>query len=122
VLVLLLVATLTHVLVSTMRRRSADLAILRALGCTTWNLGSILRWQSAVLTIVAIVIGVPLGLVANHRAWNAFSSQLGIAPGTVAPIGALVAGAAGLLVLALALATIVGTRASTVSRRVRLAN
>ena len=38
VLVLLLVATLTHVLVSTMRRRSVDLAILRALGCTRRNL------------------------------------------------------------------------------------
>jgi ABC-type antimicrobial peptide transport system permease subunit len=122
VLVLLLVATLTHVLVSTMRRRSRDLAILRALGCTTRNLASMLRWQSVVLTLSAIVIGVPLGLVANHLAWSAFTSQLGIAPGTVAPIAALVAGAAGLLLLALVLATLVGLRAPTVTRRFRLAS
>ena len=111
VLVLLLVATLTHVLVSTMRRRSVDLAILRALGCTRRNLASTLRWQSVVLAATAIVIGVPLGLIANNVAWNAFSSQLGIAPGTVIPIAALVVGAAGVLLLALLLATIVGRRA-----------
>jgi putative ABC transport system permease protein len=122
VLLLLLVATLTHVLVSTMRRRSGDLAIMRALGCTRRNLASILRWQSIVLTATAVVIGIPLGLIASHLAWSAFSSQLGIAPGTVAPVAALVAGAAGLLLLALLLATIVGTRAPTVSRRFRLAN
>jgi putative ABC transport system permease protein len=122
VLVLLLVATLTHVLVSTMRRRSRDLAILRALGCTTRNLVSTLRWQSVVLTVAAIAIGVPLGLIASNLAWSAFTSQLGISPGTVAPIAALVAGAAGLVLLALALATIVGLRAPTVTRRFRLAN
>jgi putative ABC transport system permease protein len=121
-LVLLLIATLTHVLVSTMRRRSRDLAILRALGCTTRNLVSTLRWQSVVLTVAAIVIGVPVGLIANNLAWSAFTSQLGIAPGTVAPIAALVAGAAGLMLLALALATIVGLRAPTVTRRFRLAS
>jgi len=122
VLLLLLVATLTHVLVSTMRRRSRDLAILRALGCTTRNLASTLRWQSVMLTVAAIVIGVPIGLVANNLAWSAFTSQLGIAPGTVAPVLALVAGAAGTLLLALLLATIVGLRAPTVTRRYRLAN
>ena len=86
------------------------------------NLASTLRWQSVVLTLSAIVIGVPLGLVANHLAWSAFTSQLGIAPGTVAPIAALVAGAAGLLLLALVLATLVGLRAPTVTRRFRLAS
>jgi hypothetical protein len=122
VLVLLLIATLTHVLVSTMRRRSGDLAIMRALGCTRRNLASILRWQSVVLTAAAVVIGIPLGLIANHLAWRAFSSQLGIAPGTVAPLAALLAGAAALIVLAAVLATLVGLRASTVSRRFRLAS
>jgi predicted lysophospholipase L1 biosynthesis ABC-type transport system permease subunit len=95
---------------------------LRALGCTTRNLSSTLRWQSVILTAAALVIGVPLGLIANHVAWAAFSSQLGIAPGTVAPIAALAAGAAALLALALLLATIVGLRASAASRRFRLAN
>ena len=83
VLVLLLVATLTHVLVSTMRRRAADLAVLRAIGSSSRNLVATLRWQALVLTGSAILIGIPLGLIASRVAWRAFSSQLGIAPGTV---------------------------------------
>jgi predicted lysophospholipase L1 biosynthesis ABC-type transport system permease subunit len=121
VLVLLLVATLAHVLVSTMRRRSDDLAILRALGCTPRNLVTTMRWQSLVLTSIAIVIGIPCGLVANRVAWAAFSRQLGIATGTVAPLATLAVGAAGLLVLALVLATAVGLRVLGVTRRHRLA-
>jgi hypothetical protein len=121
VLVLLLVATLAHVLVSTMRRRSDDLAILRALGCTPRNLVTTMRWQSLVLTSIAIVIGIPCGLVANRVAWAAFSRQLGIATGTVAPLATLAVGAAGLLVLALVLATAVGLRVPGVTRRHRLA-
>lgn len=120
VLVLMLVATLTHVLVSTMRRRTSDLAILRALGCSPRNLVATMRWQSLVLTVAAIVIGVPLGLVANSVAWRAFSRQLGIAPGTVVPFGALAIGTVGLLVLATLLATAVGRRAPALIRRYRL--
>lgn len=110
VLVLLLVATLTHVLVSTMRRRTRDLAILRALGCTPRNLVATMRWQSLVLTGTSILIGIPLGLLANSVAWGAFSTQLGIAPGTVAPLAELAIGAIALLVLATALSTVVGRR------------
>ena len=67
VLVLLLVATLTHVLVSTMRRRSGDLAILRALGYTPRNLVATLRWQSFVLTAAAIVHRRPARTVREPR-------------------------------------------------------
>ena len=66
VLVLLLVATLTHVLVSTMRRRAADLAVLRAIGSSSRNLVATLRWQALVLTGSAILIGLPLGLIASR--------------------------------------------------------
>ncbi len=97
VLVLLLLATLTHVLVSTMRRRAADLAILRAIGASSRNLVATLRWQALVLTGSALLIGLPLGLIASRFAWGAFSSQLGIAPGTVTPIAIPVFAALGLL-------------------------
>jgi ABC-type lipoprotein release transport system permease subunit len=120
VLVLMLVATLTHVLMSTMRRRTSDLAILRALGCSPRNLVATMRWQSLVLTAAAIVIGIPLGLVANSVAWRAFSKQLGIAPGTVVPLTALAIGTVGVLALATLLATVVGRRAPALIRRYRL--
>ncbi|MDQ1508170.1 MAG: putative transport system permease protein [Actinomycetota bacterium] len=119
VLVLLLVATLTHVLVSTMRRRAADLAILRAIGSSSRNLVATLRWQALVLTASAILIGIPLGLIASRLAWRAFSSQVGIAPGTVTPLAIPALAAIGLLVLAWLLATLAGLRVPSIARRHR---
>jgi predicted lysophospholipase L1 biosynthesis ABC-type transport system permease subunit len=119
VLVLLLVATLTHVLVSTMRRRAADLAVLRALGASSRNLVATLRWQALVLTGSAILIGLPLGLIASRVAWKWFSSSLGIAPGTVTPLAVPALAAIGLLALAWLLATLAGLRVPSIARRHR---
>jgi hypothetical protein len=105
VLPLLLFATLTHALLSTMRRRRGDLAVLRALGCTRRQLKSTLRWQTFMLTAAALVIGVPAGLVANRIVWGAFTHRFGIAPGTVVPTAVLGLGCAAVLVLGFALAT-----------------
>jgi hypothetical protein len=67
------------------------------------------------------MIGIPLGLLANNVAWAAFSTQLGIAPGTVTPFAKLAIGAIALLVLATALATVVGRRVPGATRRHRFA-
>ncbi len=122
VLVLLLVATLTHVLGSTMRRRSGDLAILRALGCSPRSLVATMCWQSLALTSTAILIGIPCGLLANRIAWQAFTTQLGIAPGIVTPIATVAIGAVALLAVAMIVATAVGLRAPRMSRRYRFAS
>jgi hypothetical protein len=119
-LILLLVATLTHVLVTTMRRRAADLAVLRALGCVPRQLASILRWQAFVLTGTALALGIPIGLLASGLAWRAFTDQLGIAPGTVIPLVALTTLTLVMLALALVLASAAGMRVPRVARRVRL--
>ena len=87
-LTLLLTATLAHVLLSTLRRRTGDLAILHAMGYVRSQMAATLRWQTIVLTGTAVVIGVPLGLLGNQFAWRAFTHQFGISPGTVLPIAA----------------------------------
>src|SRR5258708_3439675 len=46
VLLLLLIATITHALSSPLRRRRGDLAVLRALGCSRRHLASMMRWQA----------------------------------------------------------------------------
>jgi hypothetical protein len=120
VLILLLVATLTHVLVTTMRRRSADLAVLRALGCVPRQLASILRWQALVLTGAALALGIPIGLLASGFAWRAFTNQLGIAPGTVIPVVALTMLTLVMLLLAVVLASAAGVRVPHVAKQVRL--
>ena len=45
-----------------------------------------MRWQTLMLIGSAMVVGIPLGLVANKIAWNAFTERLGVSPGTVVPL------------------------------------
>ncbi len=122
VLALFLVATLVHALVSTMRRRTSDLAVLRALGCTRRQLAATLRWQGLMLTVSAIVIGVPIGLIASRFAWSAFASHVGIAADTTSPIAILAIGTGGLVVIAILVAAAVGGRVPTAIRRHRVTN
>jgi hypothetical protein len=122
VLALFLVATLVHALVSTMRRRTSDLAVLRALGCTRRQLAATLRWQGLMLTISAIVIGVPIGLIASRFAWSAFASHVGIASDTTSPIAILAVGTGGLVVITILVAAAVGGRVPSAIRRYRVTN
>ena len=116
VLALLLIATLAHTVMSTMRRRQGDLAVLRALGSTRRQLESTMRWQTFMLTASGLLVGVPLGLVANRFVWNAFTDRLGVAPGTVVPAAIIAVGTFTLLALGYLLATSVGRRVSNYAR------
>jgi putative ABC transport system permease protein len=116
VLALLLFATLAHTVLSTMRRRQIDLAVLRALGATRRQLESTMRWQTLMLIGSALVVGIPLGLIANRIAWTAFTDRVGVSPGTVTPLALLAVGASAVLVLGYGLATGVGRRASAYAR------
>jgi hypothetical protein len=58
-----------HALVVTSRRRRGELMVMRALGSRPRDVASVIRWQGLVLTTVAIVVGVPLGLAAGRVVW-----------------------------------------------------
>jgi putative ABC transport system permease protein len=120
VLVLLLTATLTHVLVTTIRRRAGDLAVLRALGFRRRQLAATLRWQTTILVVSALLLGVPLGIISNGLAWRAFTHQFGVSPGTVLPIAMLGAGAIVMIVLAWLVGAAGGHRAQRIARAYRL--
>jgi len=116
VLALLLAATLVHALLSTMRRRRGDLAILRALGCTRRQLASMMRWQTFMLTASALVVGIPIGLLASRVVWHAFTDRFGISPGTVIPTAAIGIGAVAIVAAGSVLATVAGRRAAGFAR------
>jgi hypothetical protein len=78
-LALLGVATLVHVLVTGVRRRRRDLAILKILGMRKRQLLRVVSWQAAALTTVALAVGVPLGIVAGRWSWSLFAGSLGAA-------------------------------------------
>ena len=57
-----------------------------------------IAWQATIILLVAIIVGVPLGIAAGRWAWTSFAASLGVVPVTVIPGQALLAGFIGLLV------------------------
>jgi predicted lysophospholipase L1 biosynthesis ABC-type transport system permease subunit len=85
------------VLVS-VRRRRRELALLKTLGMTRSQLRSVVAWQTTLMLLIALALGLPLGIAAGQLAWRAFAGSLGVVPGTVVPGLVLAAGAAVLVV------------------------
>ncbi len=70
---------LAHALVMTVRRRRRDLALLGSLGMRPRELTGIVLVQGAVIAGLALLIGIPLGLVLVTPAWGAAAASLGVA-------------------------------------------
>ena len=90
ILAVLASLTVAHLLVTSIRRRRRDLAILKTLGFARGDIGWTVAWQATTLAVVALVVAVPLGVVAGRALWRFFAEQLGVLPGVVTPLVALV--------------------------------
>ena len=73
VLVLLAVGTLAHVLVTGVRRRRRDLAVLKTLGLVRSQVLRVVAWQASALAGAALLVGLPLGVLAGRWAWALFA-------------------------------------------------
>ena len=87
-------------LVASVRRRRRDLAILKTLGLSGRQLGTVVAWQSTVTVAVGTVIGIPLGIILGHVLWNGFAEAIHAVPVTSIPPAYVVAIAVGAVVLA----------------------
>jgi ABC-type lipoprotein release transport system permease subunit len=83
---LVAIATLAHTLVTSIRRRRRDLAILKTLGFERGQISRAVAWQATTIALIAIVLGVPLGIAGGRWAWSIFADQLGIVPEPVIPV------------------------------------
>jgi hypothetical protein len=110
-LALLAVIVLAHTLVQSVRARRHDLAILRALGADRRGVGRTVHWQATALTVVPLVLGVPLGLLASRLVFEAFVDRIGAVPDVTTPVLLVVAVAAGLLLAANVVGAIPAARA-----------
>jgi putative ABC transport system permease protein len=98
--------SLSAAVAASARRRRRELAVLQTLGLTRRQLRSIIASQTLTLLVVALAVGLPLGIVAGRWAWAAFATSLGVVPVTVIPVGSLLLGpvvllAAGVLLTSL---------------------
>lgn len=92
-------------LVTSVRRRRHDLAILKTLGFTRGQLAIAVAVQASVAAVIGCAVGIPVGIALGRVLWDLFAGEISAVPaptvpgGTVAVIG----------ILALALAILVAT-------------
>jgi len=107
-------ATLVHVLLTSVRRRRRDLAILQTLGFTRRQVMATVVWQAMTLSGLALLIGVPIGILVGRLGWSAFAYRLGVvSEPVVAPLSLLV------IPVTLVVALLVSLGPGLVARHVR---
>jgi ABC-type antimicrobial peptide transport system permease subunit len=80
VLMLLACGTIAHTLLTSVRQRSRELAILKTLGFVTRQVRATVAWQASAIAGAGLIVGVPLGLIAGRYAWLLFAGQAAIVP------------------------------------------
>jgi putative ABC transport system permease protein len=111
----LLLLTLFHTLITSIQNRRRDLAVLRALGADHRWIGRTVHWQTSILTVMPLVVGVPLGLVAGAAAFRAFTNRIGAFPEPAIPLALVAAMALALIVIANLVAVVPTRRARRLS-------
>jgi hypothetical protein len=101
-------AAIAHALVTGIRRRGREFAVLKTLGFERGQVAATIAWQSCALAAAALLIGVPAGFIAGRWVWFLLADGLGISPSFSAPVGVLVLVAPGVLLLANAIAFVPG--------------
>ena len=103
---LLAAATLAHTLVTSIRRRRRDLAILKMLGFIPSQIRWAVAWQATTFVSVCLLIGLPVGIAVGRVIWTVFARQLGTLPEPVTPSIRLLLTIPGAVVLANVIAAV----------------
>ena len=69
---------LVYVLAVSVRARTREHAVLRALGVPVRRLRRLLAWQGAILGIGILVIGIPAGLILGAALWRRVAEGIGV--------------------------------------------
>jgi hypothetical protein len=117
-LALLAIGAVGHALATAVRRRSHDLAVLRALGMTQRQCRWVVVTQATVLAVIGLLFGIPLGLAVGRTVWRAVADYTPIEYVPPFAVWALLLVAPGALLIANLLAAWPGHRAA----RLRIAH
>ena len=89
VLIVFAVGTLAHVLLTGVRRRRRDLALLKTLGFARSQVLGVVAWEASTFAAVALLIGLPLGVLAGRWAWAYFANAAGAPADATVPLTAV---------------------------------
>ncbi len=79
-LALLATGTVAHTLLTSVRRRRRELAILKTVGFVARQVRATVAWQATAIAASSLIIGLPLGIAAGRWAWMFFANQVAIEP------------------------------------------
>jgi hypothetical protein len=113
-LAVLAIATVGHTLVTSIRRRRRDLAVLKTLGFQRRQVSAAVAWQATTFAAVAALVGLPLGLAFGRVMWRALAEGLGIVPDVSTPALALLVAAPATILLANLIAVVPGWAAGRI--------
>jgi hypothetical protein len=78
-LAVLAIGAVGHALSIAVRRRSHELAVLRALGLTRWQSRLVVGTQATLLATIGLAFGIPLGLILGRVLWHAAANMAPLA-------------------------------------------
>ena len=73
-------AGLGHVLVTAIRRRRRDVAILKTIGFVRGQARRVVAWQATIIVVIASAVGIPIGVITGRALWNALANGIGVLP------------------------------------------
>jgi ABC-type lipoprotein release transport system permease subunit len=111
VLALLAIGTLAHVLLTSVRRRAGELAILKVLGMIRAQVLTVVLWQALAFSLAAVAVGLPLGIAAGRWAWVLFAGSAGAPAEPAVPVLPVLAFVPATLLLAALVAALPGRAA-----------
>ena len=102
------VVALGLTLVSSVRRRRTDLALLKPIGFTRRQLAAVIAWQASVAVGFGCVIGIPLAIALGRFLWDLFVHEISAVPDPTIPAVSIVVIGVAAIVLANLVAAIPG--------------
>jgi MacB-like periplasmic core domain/FtsX-like permease family len=99
-LVLGALSSLLLTLLSSVRRRRRDLALLKTLGFTRRQLSATVAWQSTAAITAGAIAGVPFGIALGRVLWDLFARQISVVPEPTVPALTVVLIVIGALIIA----------------------
>ena len=78
-------ATVAHALASAVWRRRRDLALMQTVGFTRGQVRQAVFTQATLIGVIALVVGLPVGVLIGRAIWTVFQDRLGTVAGVVVP-------------------------------------
>jgi hypothetical protein len=106
------VVALGLTLISSVRRRRRDIALLKTIGFAQRQLAAAVAWQASVAALVGVAAGIPLGVALGRWLWDLFARDIYAVPLPTVPVLQIVMVGVGTVVLANVVAVIPGRMAA----------